>query len=185
MTKPTVTVVQDHTKELKQRIKRLSLLKLYVGVPDTKAARTTDAATPGMKAYKGKAAASALPADTMNNATIAYIQNKGSPRANIPARPFMTMGIQDGKERAVKMLKQVAESVLSGDADTVQKGYMAIGLMLVSKIRSRMTDGPWPPLKPRTIKDRANRRKSGVAGTKPLIDTGKLRQAITYVIRTK
>jgi phage gpG-like protein len=163
-----VTVKNDNVAEVIHNINLLSRKRLYVGIPDKTASRPPD---PGQVAG-------------LNNATIGFIQNMGSPRRNIPARPFLTLGVFDAKALVIDRMKAISIKSINGEKDALEKGFHALGLAVVSIVRKRMTAGPWFPLSPGTIADRRRRRKNGMAGTKPLIDTGRLRQAITYVIRS-
>lgn len=121
----------------------------------------------------------------INNATLAYIHDTGSPAANIPARPFLAPGIKDARGPINTRLKQMGQAVLRNSdtsASVVDKYLNAIGLIAVSAIRARITSGPFAPLAPGTLRAR---RAAGFAGTKPLIVTGQLRNAVNYVLRDK
>ncbi len=56
------------------------------------------------------------------------------------------------------------------------------GLMGQDAVRGKITSGPFVPLAPATLRAR---KAKGRTGEKPLIDTGQLRAAYTYVIRAK
>jgi len=118
----------------------------------------------------------------MNNATIAYIQDNGSPAANIPARPFMQPGIKAVKPKIATSLQHGARGALQGDKDAVEKGLNVAGLAAQASIRSMINEGIPPPLSSLTI---ASRKARGRTGTKPLVDTGQLRNSINYVVRKK
>jgi phage gpG-like protein len=164
-----VTIKQDQVGKLVLNVRSLTKQELYVGIPESTAARAPDNPSD--------------PRPPMNNAAIAYIQNFGSPTQGIPARPFMTMGVADAKPIIVETMKKIGGLAADGNVEGAMAGFNALGLQVVSAVRKRMTDGPWFPLSPRTIKARQRARKNGQAGLSPLIDTGRLRQAITYVLR--
>jgi phage gpG-like protein len=174
-----VTVTQDHTAKVVKSIRALSALRLYVGVPDSTAARPPDIQQ-GKSSLRSKGTT-----EQINNAAIAFIQNNGSPKAKIPPRPFLTMGVAGVQEDIAKRMKVIATIAASGDRTALAKGFHALGIFVASAVRKKLTDGPWVPLAQRTIDARKSRRKSGKAGIKPLIDTGRLRAAITYVLRSK
>lgn len=116
----------------------------------------------------------------MNNATLAYIHDNGSPAANIPARPFMQPGIASAKERIVSTLLAGAKANIAGNTEAIENALHKTGLIAQAQIRSKINEGIAPELAPRTL---AARRARGRTGTKPLIDTGQLRNSINYVIR--
>lgn len=121
-------------------------------------------------------------ASEMNNATLAYIHENGAPASNIPARPFMRPGVEDVKDKISNEFKLAAESAVQGSEGEIDKRMNRAGLIAQSAMRAKINEGPPPPLKPGTIAARLNR---GRTGTKPLIDTGQLRNSINYVIRKK
>ncbi len=187
MAKPDFEAVQvkvDNLQQMLRAVDKLTKKKLYVGVPNTTATRTPD---PDDE-----------PGEPINNAQIAYIQNFGSPARNIPARPFMTLGVKDAQEVIVQRMKKLGQIALDGDVDGVEKGLAALGLTVAYAVQNRLREGPWIPLSPKTVMARMRRRQAvakklakGKAGwlflkyMTPLIDTSKLIKSITYVIRDK
>lgn len=127
-----------------------------------------------------------VPGDTsdrsgaITNAALAYIHDNGAPEANIPARPFMRPGIADAKTDIADRFKQVGTSLLSGNQGGAERALHAAGLAAQASIRRKINTGPFLPLAPSTL---AARRRRGRTGDKPLIDTGQLRNSITYVVR--
>lgn len=151
---------KDLTPVLLKSVKLLTERQVLVGVPDVKADRED----------KG-----------INNAALAYIHDQGSPAQNIPARPFLGPGIKDAKLEIQRRLEQVAKIALRGAIrQDIERGLSAVGMTAQSAVRNRITKGPFAVLKPATL---AARRRRGRRGTKPLIDTGQLRNSITYVVR--
>jgi hypothetical protein len=82
----------------------------------------------------------------------------------------------------------------------VDKGLHKVGLRVATSIKKKINEGVPPPLSEYTLRERARRgrkgakqelanRASGMAPStqlaKPLIDTGELRNSITYVIRSR
>jgi hypothetical protein len=116
----------------------------------------------------------------VNNAMLGFVHENGSPAKNIPARPFLIPGVQDAREEIGKRLESSARATLSGKTTDADRTLNAVGLIAVNAVRKRIVDGPFTPLKPKTL---AARRRKGRTGTKPLIDTGQLKGAITYVVR--
>lgn len=74
------------------------------------------------------------------------------------------------RDAAAKMAKKVAEGSL-----TVTRGTEQLGMLARDKVRLSFTDGHLQPNAPSTIKKKGS--------SKPLIDTGQLRQSITYVVK--
>ena len=114
--------------------------------------------------------------------------------------------MEPGLERA----RDKARAVMDEGATVLAKGGSLrpyaekVGLICQASIRGVFVDNDWKPLSPRTILARARRtvqRRKGYAdkserqqrtmlakeldrraGDRPLIDTGALRQSITYVV---
>lgn len=154
-----VKVTVDKTAEVVKSVQALTGKQVMVGIPATNAYR---------------------PGETVTNAMLGYIHEFGSPAAHIPPRPFLIPGIESVKDQVVNRLQAAAKKALDGDVSAVDSALMQIGLLAQSAVQKKITDGPFVPLAPATI---AARKAKGHAGIKPLIDTGALRQAVSYVIR--
>jgi hypothetical protein len=163
--KVTVKSAVDNSAGLLKAIRKLEKSQVLVGIPAEKAPRDPE---------EGQG--------PINNAALGYIHNFGIPSANIPARPFMEPGIVDNKERITPYLEAAGRAALEGNAGGVQKNLTAAGIVAATGIKSKIDVGPFAPLKPSTI---AARRRRGRTGIKPLIDTGQLRNSITFVVREK
>lgn len=157
----SVKVTVDNTTALKKTLKDLANTRVLVGVPSATAGREDG---------------------PINNAAIGYVHEFGLPEKNIPARPFLVPGVKNARAGIVARLRQAGRAALDGNQKLLQKALMAAGLETVSKIQAKITEGPFAPLADSTLDAR---RRRGVTRTKPLIDTGRLRAAITYVIRKK
>jgi len=179
----------DNVGGLLARVAELTTSDVLVGVPEAKGARKDGQIT---------------------NASLAYIHEFGSPASNIPARPFLFPGVRKIRPQAIAMLKQGAIDALNGSGKSVSQTLNSVGMLARNSVVNEITD-PDPafvPLRPATIRARlrrtaAGRRKikqlkakgialttwaetivDGSANIHPLIDTGQLRAAITYVVRT-
>lgn len=153
--------VKDFTPALVKSVKLLTKKQVLVGVPAEKAGR------------RGKK-------QKMNNAALALIHDQGSPAQNIPARPFMEPGIKDVRLELARRLEQTGKIALRGGQEQdIVRALNAVGLTAQKGIKNRINSGPFEPLKPGTL---AARQRRGRTGTKPLIDTGQLRNSISYVI---
>lgn len=164
--KNAAKMILNNLPKLKVAFASLAKQEVLVGVP---------AEADPRKAESGET-------QSMNNATLAYIHDNGSPAANIPARPFMHPGIVDCQEKVVKQFKNGANAALTGNVGAIDKSLHTVGLIAQSAIRNRINAGPPPPLSKYTL---AARRRRGRTGTVPLIDTGQLRNSINYVLRSK
>lgn len=120
--------------------------------------------------------------DPATNAVIGYVQEFGSPANNIPARSFLIPGVQDIQKPAADRLKVAAQRALSGDLSQAEKQLHAAGLMGQNSARAKINSNIQPKLSERTL---AARRARGVTRENTLVDSGQLRNAITYVIRKK
>lgn len=161
-----VSKVVDRSSNIIAALNQLKRRQVMVGVPAEKAARDS-------KGAQGS---------PINNAALAYIHNYGSPTVNIPPRPFMEPGIKNAQDKINRQMEKAASSAFDGRRDAVEKGLIAAGTVAATSIKAKITAGPFAPLKPATL---AARRRRGRTGTKPLLDTGKLRNAINFVVRNK
>lgn len=178
----------DNSDSISRAVNHLLRSQVVVGIPDTTAQREP---TPGEP-------------NPPTNATIGYAMEFGVPDKNIPARPFLIPGTESVKDTVAIRLAKAGEMALSGNPSDVERGLMAVGIVAADAVRRQITDGSFAPLSERTIAARAARGQKGAKqylklrgqGTpedilqgaglvKPLIDTGQLRRAVTYVVRSK
>lgn len=120
--------------------------------------------------------------EPINNATIGYIQETGSPANNLPARPFLVPGVESVQKEATNQLKRGGDAALSGRAMDADKAMHAAGIIAQNGVKAKINSGVPPALAASTL---AARRRRGRTGEKPLIDKGELRNSVTYVIRKK
>lgn len=170
-------ITKDKVSDVVMAITKLVSQEVLVGVP----AKTTER--------------SDVP---INNATIGYINEYGSPAQNIPARPHLIPGVEDAQDGINKNLKIAANAALDGNKNKTTASMEAAGVVAVNSVKSKITGGEFIPLSEATLKARARRGRKGAktelqsramgnapstANAKPLIDTGKYRNSITYVLR--
>lgn len=94
---------------------------------------------------------------------------------DMPQRSFLRSAYDENLSMIDKMIQRVANGAVFGlgtNAALNQLGNVVQGM-----VQRKIVDGPFVPNSPATIK----RKKS----SKPLIDTGHLRQSIHYVIERK
>ncbi len=175
-----LSVKVDRVGSVLKAIKSLAERDVLVGVPDPKTDRKSG--------------------EPITNAQLAYIHDNGSPVNNIPARPFMRPGIKDAQDKIDLRMKKAAEAALSGSPSGVDNELASAGLVAQNSIKSKINSGDFVPLALSTLRARAARGRKGAkaelesraAGNppnpenaRPLIDTGQMRNAITYVVRNK
>lgn len=145
------------------------------------------------------------PADTaprdITNASLAYIHDNGAPEQNIPARPFMMPGIESAKDAVTAKLSEIITAVSQGRSpDVVERGLTQVGLIAKLAIQNKINEGIPPPLAASTLRARARKGRKGaqaelnsrgqgndpgMVDAKPLVDTGQMRNAVNYVIRSR
>jgi hypothetical protein len=175
----SVHITTDRLDSVLQSIDQLVSKKVLAGIPAHTSKRQEDAP---------------------NNAALGYLHETGAPANNLPARPFLVPGVKSAQKAIAHQLGKGAAAALDGAAGRVDKALHAAGLAAQNAVRARLTDGPFAPLADATLRARARRGRKGAAEAlkrraqgetpnnaqaKPLIDTGQLRQAVTYVIRKK
>jgi len=170
MLKPNlkITMVADNSRDLERSLRNLIEQDVLVGIPAEKAARTSE-----------EARARGTP---ITNAALGYIHEHGSPPVNIPPRPFLIPGIKNAQKEISEGFEKAGAAALEGKPDVMVKQLHAIGLRAATSVKLKIQSGPFVALKPATIRAR---RRRGHMGTKPLIDTGQLRNAVTYVLRRR
>ena len=103
----------------------------------------------------------------INNATLGAVHEFGT--NNIPARPWLNPGVASGNAEYLNII----ERVLS-DGEQLDVALERIGVVAVGKVQKYMRDLRTPPNAPSTIKRKGS--------SNPLIDTGVLRQSVTYKV---
>jgi hypothetical protein len=179
----------DNVGQLLARVATLTASDILVGVPEDKTGRSDG---------------------TINNATLAYIHEFGSPAKNIPARPFLFPGVRKARPQVIAVMRQGAKDAMQGKG-TVDATLNKAGMIARNAVIEAITDPvpPFVPLQAATIRARLRRTQAGrrqirkaqkqalldgtstaavlsnwgAAGNiKPLIDTGALRASISYVV---
>lgn len=193
----TVTTKKD-VKDLMKDLMALSDNRVLVGVPTETSPRIFLAGKKPM----------------INNATLAFIHDKGSPKANIPARPFMKPGIAKAQNRINTEFKAAAQARMAQNDAEVDIRLHRAGLIAQNSIRNVIRIGEnFAPLKRGTLLGRTRGRaylwyhltkaemegaskaqKKAMRGAKreaimgslhPLVDTGQLLKSVVYVIENK
>lgn len=103
-------------------------------------------------------------------AVIAAIHEFGL--GDMPQRSFLRSAYDENKPTIEKMVDNIATGAIKGMS--VGTALNQLGNEVQGMVQRKIVDGPFTPNAPSTIK----RKKS----SRPLIDTGHLRQSIRYVI---
>lgn len=193
--KSGISVVFDGVKKMQKALAAITEAKVMVGIPAKNAERDEEEDND----------------KPINNAAIGYIQEKGAPEHNLPARPFLVPGVRNAQPTTIALFREGSVKALSGETGAVKQSMEAAGLNAASQVRKVITDVIPPPLSWATIqgrldklathKDKNIRKLAAAFGPSqymdyaagkdvgleftPLVDTGQLLASITYVIRKK
>lgn len=162
---PSLTVTKDFTQNFNEVIARFKNDAVLVGIPAENSGREESG--------------------PINNATLLAINNFGSPANNIPARPVMSIGIKNAQDAITDQFKLCAKNVLTKGVDSMHVYYERAGIIASNSVKKAINDqeGIDPP-SPATLKARKYLTQAGFKGTKALLVTGQMRNAITYVVKS-
>lgn len=107
-----------------------------------------------------------------------YLQSHGSPLWHSPPRPVLEPALKANGAKIGAEFKKIYEAAAKGNNAAMESAITRTGLAAQNVCRDWFTDprNGWAPNSPATIA----RKKSA----NPLIDTGAMRKAITYVVRS-
>lgn len=108
---------------------------------------------------------------TITQADLAAIHIYGT--QHIPARDPLTPAIEQNQDKYRGMIENAVVPILNGAMD-IGSLWQFIGMKAQADIQQYMVNGKFAPLNPKTIKRKGS--------SKPLIDTGQLRQGVTYIV---
>ncbi len=109
--------------------------------------------------------------DDINLATIAAINEFGA--GSVPSRPFLRSTVDKNQKKYAGLLEKAITNAVDGKA-TVEEGLELLGLHAVRDIQRTIRDNDFDANAPATIEAKGS--------SKPLIDTGRLRQSIDFEI---
>lgn len=101
---------------------------------------------------------------------------KGTQEIKIPERSFIRSGFDDRAKKIQSTAKRLLQQVLSMEL-RVDIFFDTLGEYIVGQLQEYMTDLTTPPNHPFTIAQKGS--------SNPLIDTGRLRQSITYRVKRR
>lgn len=94
---------------------------------------------------------------------------------NMPSRPFLRMSVDDNSDKINSFMSAQKRSIINGEpAERILK---KIGIFQKDLIQEKITEGSFAPNAPSTIKAKGS--------SKPLIDTGRMRQSVYFEIKQK
>lgn len=157
--KDGVTMTRDNLAAFMRDVRDMAKRDVLVGIPGD-----------GAERQKG---------DAMDNATLGYIHEFGAPAANIPARPFLIPGVASVNAQTSARLGRGMTAALGGDMAECDRQMHAAGLIAQNAVKARINSNIQPALSPRTL---AARRARGRTGENTLVETGQLRNSVTYVV---
>lgn len=107
-------------------------------------------------------------------AVIAAVQEYGSPKRGIPARPAVRQAFENHRGELVALQAKIAQALVEGKM-TEHRAMQLLGMWAVGAIKATYTsEGKFTPLAAATIRAKGS--------SKPLIDTGQLVAAVTFVV---
>ncbi len=167
MSKPTLKVTSDFTKQFNDIIKKFRHDAVLVGIPEEGDERKDDS-------------------EMIGNAALLAITNFGSPLNNIPPWPVMSIGIRNAQEEIAEEFKKAAQKTLTAvirgflATDILSNYYTRAGIIASTAVKKTINaQEDAPDLADSTL---AARRARKFKGTSRGIVTGQMRNAITYVL---
>lgn len=189
-----VTVNVQHTQNnggfdgLIARMQKLKKRRIMVGIPEKKAARQDEPINNAQLLYilshgvrkKSMRQEMQPKIDAGMKYSAAYqlyIMSHGSPLWHIPPRPVLEPALEANADAIGKLFQAVIKAACKGDEETVQRAMHRCGMKAQNVCRGWFSDprNGWAPNSPLTIKLKKSER--------PMVDTGTMRKAITYVIK--
>ena len=110
----------------------------------------------------------------MDMAELATVHEFGNHSRRLPSRPFIRQAFDTKRSLINRYVDSLFNRIIKGNASV--KGSLAkLGLFHQANTRKIFTQGSFQPNKPATVKKKGSSR--------PLIDTGRLRQSIDYEVK--
>jgi len=172
VSKPTLKVTSDFTKQFNDVISKFKSDAVLVGIPQEDDGRD-DVET-----------ASSVEGSVIGNAAILAIQHFGSEEAHIPPRPVLAIGVRMAQADIAAQFKLAAQKVWKEGPSALRRYYERAGTIAASSCKRVITQqiDILPPAES-TLSARKYLTQKGFRGTKSLLVTGQLRNAITYVVQ--
>lgn len=94
---------------------------------------------------------------------------------HIPSRPFLRQSVDDNVSKINDFLQSRIKRLVNGGS--AEQFLKEIGIFQKDLIQDKITNGSFAPNAPSTVKKKGS--------SKPLIDTGRMRQSVNYEIKAK
>ena len=94
---------------------------------------------------------------------------------DMPSRPFLRMSVDDNSDKINAFISAQKRSIINGES--AERILKKIGIFQKDLIQEKITEGSFAPNAPSTIKAKGS--------SKPLIDTGRMRQSVNFEIKQK
>lgn len=120
--------------------------------------------------------------DQLSNAQIGYLLETGSPAMNLPDRSHLARGVEMVQDFVSLQLTKAVDAALEGNQKRMYQYLESAGMKATMSVKALINEGDFAALAPSTI---AARKRRGRKSEKPLVDTGQMRNAHTYVIMHK
>jgi phage gpG-like protein len=104
---------------------------------------------------------------------VAAVHEFGAPAAGIPQRSFIRATIDERADDIARLERALLAKVVSGEI-ALKSALDAVGAKVAGWIQQRIAAGIEPALSPATVA----KKKSST----PLVDTGQLRRAVTWLV---
>ncbi len=157
------TIVDIATKEglhARHQINELCKLTVKVGFPA------------GGATYKDEETGE----EELSVAEVAAFNEFGTSDGRTPARPFLSNSIDLHEEEITKFAEKLFKQLCKGRLDAKEL-MQKLGVFQKGVVQKEIVDGTYAPNSPYTIKKKGSDH--------PLIDTGLMRQSVTFIVQGK
>lgn len=181
----------DHFSSLQKMLKDLAKKDVMIGIPEEAASRqgsntddinnaellyihTHGVRKPQMRTEMQRSIDGGMKYSAAHSL---YVQEHGSPLIQVPPRPVLEPAIEDKKEIIARQLGKVSKAALDKDTVLLEAELNKAGMFGQSAAQGWFENpkNGWP--------ENAENTKKAKGSNLPLIDTGEMRKAITYVVR--
>lgn len=153
---------KDYSQTLLEGIKNATKYNVLVGIPEAETERDEN--------------------DTgVTNAYLLRLHTEGSPAQNIPSRPVLQPAILAHKDELAEHLKEANRLFLAGETQQALQQLEILGLD-TSNIAKDWFEDPRNGWEPNSLLTILRKQGSLTALNQTLVDTGQMRNAITYVV---
>jgi len=182
---------RDKMDVIRKAVAEIQKLEVYVGIPEASSARKDSSELSNAElvyahthGIRRRSMINEMQGDIENGHTYSkayqmYIQTNGSPLWKSPPRPIIEPAIENSKDKIAEQLAIAGGMALDGNLQGAKAQLEKVGMLGQNVVRAWFVDpkNGWPENSPITI--------AAKGSDKPLIDTGELRKAITYVVGDK